>query len=159
MGTGFCDASVLHGPTTPYTMERMTLIVPRSKSVSPHFKPNIPLCRNLVDAARRTSVCSRRARPSINDLTSAGTRNGEWCSAFRALTNEPDWVAVKPFISAGVIEQNGHLVLDFGAAASVQPQVIELRRRKAMHSTRFARPCPSALCLNILLRRNGGARG
>jgi hypothetical protein len=30
--------------------------------------------------------------------------------------------------------------------------------RKAIHSTRFARPCPSALCLNILLRRNGGRR-
>jgi hypothetical protein len=45
IGTGFCDDSVLHGPTTPYTMERMTLIVPRSKSISPHFKPNISLCR------------------------------------------------------------------------------------------------------------------
>jgi hypothetical protein len=40
-----------------------------------------------------------------------------------------------------------------------QPEVIELCRRKAIHSTRFARPCPSALCLNILLRRNGGAGG
>src|SRR5437899_5376436 len=52
IGTGFCDDSVLHGPTTPYTMERMTLIVPRSKSISPHFRPNISLCRNPVDAAR-----------------------------------------------------------------------------------------------------------
>ena len=40
-----------------------------------------------------------------------------------------------------------------------QPDVIELCRRKAIHSTRFARPCPSALCLNILLRRDGGAGG
>src|SRR5436190_10582413 len=54
--TGFCDDSVLHGPTTPYTMERMTLIVPRSKSISPHFRPNISLCRNPVDAARRTII-------------------------------------------------------------------------------------------------------
>src|SRR5260370_36539 len=52
MGTGFCDDSVLHGPTTPYTMERMTLIVPRSKSISPHFKPNISLCINRVAAER-----------------------------------------------------------------------------------------------------------
>jgi hypothetical protein len=34
-------------------MERMTLIVPRSKSISPHFKPNISLCRNPVDAAKK----------------------------------------------------------------------------------------------------------
>jgi hypothetical protein len=32
-------------------------------------------------------------------------------------------------------------------------------RLKAIHSTRFARPCPSALWLNILLRHNGGAGG
>src|SRR5947207_928679 len=51
-----CDDSVLHGPTTPYTMERMTLIVPRSNSISHHFKPNISLCRSPVEAARRTSV-------------------------------------------------------------------------------------------------------
>src|ERR1700722_11745682 len=100
IGTGFCDASVLHGPTTPYTMERVTLIVPWPKSMSPHFKPNISLCRNPVDAARRTSVRSRSARP-----------------AFRALTNEVDWVAVKQFISAGMMEQNRHQVADFGAAA------------------------------------------
>src|SRR5437899_4984103 len=74
IGTGFCDDSVLHGPTTPYTMERMTLIVPRSKSISPHFRPNISLCRNPVDAARRTNVRSRSARPSISALISAGTR-------------------------------------------------------------------------------------
>src|SRR5712675_1037474 len=74
VGTVFCDDSVLHGPTTPYTMERMTLIVPRSKSISPHFKPNISLCRNPVDAARRTSVRSRSARPSISALISAGSR-------------------------------------------------------------------------------------
>jgi len=32
-------------------------------------------------------------------------------------------------------------------------------RRKAIHLTGFASPCPSALCLKILLRRNGGAGG
>src|SRR6266581_3353532 len=102
IGTGFCDDSVLHGPTTPYTMERMTLIVPRSKSISPHFRPNISLCRNPVDAARRTNVRSRSARP---------------CSAFGALTNEVDWVAVKQLISAGVIKEDGHQVSDFGTTA------------------------------------------
>jgi hypothetical protein len=59
MGTGFCDDSVLHEPTTPYTMERVTLIVPWAKSMSPDFKPKISLCRYSVDAARRTNVCSR----------------------------------------------------------------------------------------------------
>jgi hypothetical protein len=54
-------------------MERMTLIVPRSKSISPHFKPNISLCRNPVDAARRTNVRSPGASPSISALISAGS--------------------------------------------------------------------------------------
>src|SRR6266850_7674014 len=79
IGTGFCDDSVLHGPTTPYTMERMTLIVPRSKSISPHFRPNISLCRNPVDAARRTNVRSRSARPSISALI---RRAPEWPVVF-----------------------------------------------------------------------------
>ena len=56
MGTGFCDDSVLHGPTTPYTMERVTLIAPWAKSMSPRFKPKISLCRNPVDAARKTVI-------------------------------------------------------------------------------------------------------
>ena len=55
-------------------MEQMTLIGPLSKSDIAHFKPNISFCRNPVDAARRTSVRSRSARPSINALISAGTR-------------------------------------------------------------------------------------
>ena len=95
----------------------MTLIVPRSKSISPHFKPNISLCRNPVDAARRTNVRSRSARPSINALISAGTRMAGRCSAFRALTNEVDWVAVKQLISAGMIKEDGHQISDFGTTA------------------------------------------
>src|SRR5947207_5441944 len=47
-GTGFCDDSVLHGPTPPSTMERVTLIALWSKSISPHFKPKISLCRKPV---------------------------------------------------------------------------------------------------------------
>jgi len=37
-GHGLCDDSVLHGPTTPYTMERVTLIFAWAKSMSPHFQ-------------------------------------------------------------------------------------------------------------------------
>jgi hypothetical protein len=59
---GFYDDSVLHGPTTPYTMERVTLIFLWAKSMSPHFKPNISLCRNPVEAARRTKVRSRTSK-------------------------------------------------------------------------------------------------
>ena len=73
MGTGFCDDSVLHGPTTPYTMERVTLILLWAKSMSPHFKPNISLCRKPVEAARRTNVRSRTSRLSTNALISLGT--------------------------------------------------------------------------------------
>src|SRR5256884_576589 len=64
----------------PYTTLFRSLIVPRSKSISPHFRPNISLCRNPVDAARRTNVRSRSARPSISALISAGTRvaGGVW---------------------------------------------------------------------------------
>jgi hypothetical protein len=73
MGTGFCDDSVLHGPTTPYTMERVTLIFLWAKSMSPHFKPNISLCRKPVEAARRTNVRSRTSKLSTNALISLGT--------------------------------------------------------------------------------------
>lgn len=41
----FCDDSVLHGPTTPYTMERVTYMFPCAKSMSPHFNPKSSLCR------------------------------------------------------------------------------------------------------------------
>jgi predicted nucleic acid-binding protein len=40
-----------------------------------------------------------------------------WCSAFGALANEIDGVAVKQLISAGVIKKNGHQVSDFGTTA------------------------------------------
>src|ERR1700719_3201964 len=74
MGTGFCDDSVLHGPTTPYTMERVTLIFPWAKSMSPHFSPNSSLCRRPVDTARRTNVRSRMLELSTNALISVGIR-------------------------------------------------------------------------------------
>jgi hypothetical protein len=45
----------LHGPTTPYTMERVTLIFAWAKSMSPHFSLNSSLCRKPVDTARRTN--------------------------------------------------------------------------------------------------------
>jgi len=98
-------------------MERVTLIVPWSKSISPHFKPNNSLCRNPVDAAKRTNVRSRSARPLISALISAGIRMMGAVRRFRALTNEIDWIAVKQLISAGVIEANGHHVSDFGTTA------------------------------------------
>ena len=121
-GTGFGDDSVLHGPTTPYTMERVTLIVPWLKSISPHFKPNNSLCRNPVVAARSTSVRSRIAKPLTNALISAGVRIIGARAAFRALTNEVDWVTIKQLISAGMIEENGHEISDFGTAAFCQWQ-------------------------------------
>lgn len=40
---GFCDDSVLHGPTNPHTIDRVTFIVPSAKLTSPHFKPNSSL--------------------------------------------------------------------------------------------------------------------
>jgi len=55
-------------------MERVTLIVPWLKSISPHFKPDNSLCRNPVVAARSTSVRSRIAKPLTNALISAGVR-------------------------------------------------------------------------------------
>src|SRR3989442_4436146 len=72
LGTGFSDDSVLHGPTAPYTMERVTLILLWAKSMSPHFKPNISLCRKPVEAARRTNVRSRTSKLSTNALISLG---------------------------------------------------------------------------------------
>jgi hypothetical protein len=40
-----------------------------------------------------------------------------------------------------------------------KPEITEHCRRKAIHLTGFASPYPSALCLKILLCRNGGAGG
>jgi hypothetical protein len=53
MGTGRCEHSVLHGPTAPYTMERVTYMFLCAKSMSLHFKPNISLCRKPVEAAKQ----------------------------------------------------------------------------------------------------------
>jgi len=103
-------------------MERVTLIVPWLKSISPHFKPNNSLCRNPVVAARSTSVRSRIAKPLTNALISAGVRIIGARAAFRALTNEVDWVTIKQLISAGMIEENGHEISDFGTAAFCQWQ-------------------------------------
>ena len=46
-----------------------------------------------------------------------GHQNGGRSAAFRALTNEMDWIAVKELILAGVIEENGHQVSDLGTTA------------------------------------------
>src|SRR2546429_8856933 len=103
MGTGFCDDSVLHGPTTPYTMERVTLIVPWSKSTLPHFKPNNSLCRNPVDAARGTNVRSLCARPLISALISAGIKMAGAVRRFALLrTREIVVGANKPYLDAVV---------------------------------------------------------
>lgn len=48
----------------------VTLSSPRSKSTSRHLSPNSSLCLEPVDAARRTSVRSRRARWSTRALIS-----------------------------------------------------------------------------------------
>ena len=74
MGTGFCEASVLHGPTTPYAIERVTFMVPPAKSASFHFKPNSSLWRRPVDAARNTKARSRKSKTSSRALISAGVR-------------------------------------------------------------------------------------
>ena len=103
-------------------MARVTLIVPWLKSISPHFKPNNSLCCNPVIAARSTSVRSRIAKPLTNALISAGVRIIGARAAFRALTNEVDWVTIKQLISAGMIEENGHEISDFGTAAFCQWQ-------------------------------------
>src|ERR1700721_3415717 len=70
-GTGFCDDSVLQRPTTPKTIERTTLSSPCWKLTSRHLSPNNSLCLNPVDAAKRTSVRSRRATWSTQPLISA----------------------------------------------------------------------------------------
>jgi hypothetical protein len=45
--------------------------------------------------------------PSVDQrLDFRGHQNDGRCVAFRALTNEMDWIAVKELISAGVIEEN-----------------------------------------------------
>ena len=52
---------------------------------------------------------------------------------------------------------DGRLCGSYHERASLRSN--EYCRRKAIHLTGFASPYPSALCLKILLRRNGGAGG
>ena len=47
-GTGFCDASVLQGPTTWNTMERVTLISFLWKSISCHLRPESSLIEDYA---------------------------------------------------------------------------------------------------------------
>lgn len=64
-GTGFCDASVLHGPTTCRTMERVTRTSFLTKSISVHLRPKSSLARNPVtNRAEPWSVRGDRG-PSI----------------------------------------------------------------------------------------------
>src|SRR5215469_14143465 len=65
-GIGFCDASVLHGPTTWNTMDRVTLISFLRKSTSFHLRPNSSLIRYPVPKARSTRVRSRMPRTAMS---------------------------------------------------------------------------------------------
>jgi hypothetical protein len=71
-GTGFRDASVLHGPTDCLTMDRRTLSCFPAKSTSPHFRPNNSLMRSPVPAAKRTRVLSRSRKVGTSRLISEG---------------------------------------------------------------------------------------
>ncbi len=62
----------LHGPTTPQTMERVTLIVLSSKSTSSYLRPNNSFCRRRVEAASSTSVRSLSASRFKSSLISTG---------------------------------------------------------------------------------------
>jgi hypothetical protein len=50
-------------------------------------------------------------------LDFGGRQNDGRSTAFRALTNEIDWIAVKQLVSAGVIEENRHQIPDLRATA------------------------------------------
>jgi len=67
-----------------------------------------PSCLGQVDVSPfQAEECQAIAQC----LDFSGHHNGGRCVAFRALTNEMDWIAVKELISAGVIEENGRLLL------------------------------------------------
>ena len=65
-GTGFCDASVLQGPTTWKTIERVTLSSFFWKSMSCHLRPKSSLIRKPVPNAKSTRVRSRMPRIAIS---------------------------------------------------------------------------------------------
>ena len=51
------------------------------------------------------------------NLDFGGYQNDGGVTAFRALSNEIDWIAVKQLVSAGVVKENGHQIPDFCATA------------------------------------------
>ena len=107
-GTGFWDASVLHGPTDCLTMDRRTLTCFPAKSTSPHFRPNNSLMRSPVPAAKRTRV-PLSVTQTVSESIDFGRQKHFWyCASFRALADEGDGIVVGEFVSSRVVKEHAH---------------------------------------------------
>jgi hypothetical protein len=104
----------LHRPTTPKTIERITLNSPRLKLTSRHLSPN-----NSPPQSRRG--CQEYKGPFAQGkvihqrLDFSGCQHVWSASAFCALTDKPHRVAVKEFVAAGMVEENGQNASYLGA--------------------------------------------
>src|SRR6266705_2089877 len=103
-GMGFMEVSVLQRLMTPWTTDRTTFICPPSKSRSLHRSPNSSLCRRPVVASIKIKM-----RDFIDK------QDERYPVALGALPNEMDGIIIKQFVSASMIKQHAHDVLDLRA--------------------------------------------
>ena len=60
----------------------------------------------------------------VNQSLDFGGHQDSWCSAsLCTLTDEVDWIAVKQFVSAGMVEEDGHQISNLGTTALRQRHV------------------------------------
>ena len=118
VSSGFCDASVLHGPTVCFTIDRRTLICGPVKSISRHLRPKGSLVRSPLPAARRTRVFSLIRNPPASRLISEGRSSSRLRPPLCALADEADGVAVDEVVPPRVVKEDTHQISNFGATAA-----------------------------------------
>jgi hypothetical protein len=93
------------------------------------FRGTVNVWRFRVDPkAMRAAALERLTMGQGSDGEPEVSSDGRMLSAaLCTLTNEVDWIAVEQFVSAGVVEKNGHQISDFGAATFRQRQASKPR--------------------------------
>jgi len=114
-GTGFCDASILHGPTTWNTMDRTTLI---------SFFLEVDIVPLETKEFTHPQACpesqeDKSALPNIESgngsLNFACTEYHRDCFSLCTLPYEPNRVTIADLMSDSVVEDHAHEIPDFGA--------------------------------------------
>src|SRR5258707_7842568 len=117
---GFIEDSVLQLLMKPWTTDRTTLISPLSNARSLHRRPNSSLRRSPVVASIKSKIWGNASTAPRSWRISSIDKDMRYRAAFSTLANELDGVAVKEFVSASMIKQHAHDVLDLRARRAGQ---------------------------------------